>query len=150
MRISTKGRYGLRVLLDLAAHGTKDKPRMLKDVADNQDISEKYLSRLVIDLRQSGLVSSVRGAGGGYKLARPPKMITILDVLEAMEGPVNIVDCLADVDSCERSGQCPPRQLWSRINQKIRNTFAEYTLQDLLDLQMIAPVHVAATSLRHH
>jgi len=137
MRISTKGRYGLRVLLDLAIFGTKDKPRMLRDVATNQNISEKYLSRLVIDLRRGGLISSVRGAGGGYKLARPPKMITILDVLESMEGPVAIVDCLDRPDVCGRVHQCPPRILWSQINQKVRHLFAEYTLQDLLDLQHV-------------
>ena len=137
MKISTKGRYGLRLLLDLAAYGTNDKPRMLKDIAVSQDISEKYLSQLVIKLRRGGLISSVQGAGGGYKLARPPKMITILDVLEVMEGPVTIVECLSDTDLCERSGFCPPRILWSQINQKVRNVFVEYTLQDLLELQHV-------------
>lgn len=108
---------------------------MLKDVAKNQGISEKYLSRLVIELRRAGLISSVRGAGGGYKLARPPKMITILDVLEVMEGPLAIVDCVEHDDCCDRSDRCPPRILWSQINRKIRNVFSEYTLQDLVELQ---------------
>ena len=137
MRVSTKGRYGLRLLLDLALHGTKGEPRMLQEIAASQNISKKYLSQLVIKLRQGGLISSVRGAGGGYKLARPPKMITIMDVLETMEGPIAIVDCLADSGSCERSGRCPPQMLWSQINQKVRNVLMEYTLQDLLELQHI-------------
>lgn len=137
MKISTKGRYGLRVLLDLAVNGTEGAPRMLKDVAQNQGISEKYLSRLVIDLRRAGLITSVRGAGGGYRLAKPPKMITILEVLEVMEGPITLLDCLNQTDSCERSNHCPPRMLWSRINQKIRNVFEEFTLQDLLDLRHV-------------
>ena len=124
----------MRVLLDLALYGSNDSPRMLKDVANSQNISEKYLSRLVIDLRRAGLISSVRGAGGGYKLARPPKMITVLDVLEVMEGPVSIIDCLNQPDHCAKSKQCPPQVLWTQINQKVRNIFAEYTLQDLLDL----------------
>jgi len=108
---------------------------MLRDVAKNQDISEKYLSRLVIDLRRAGFISSVRGAGGGYKLARPPKMIMIVDVLEIMEGPVAIVECLNQSDSCLRSQRCPTQVLWAQINQKIRNVFAQYTLQDLVELQ---------------
>ena len=137
MKISTKGRYGLRLLLDLAAYGTNDKPRMLKDIAVSQDISEKYLSQLVIKLRRGGLISSVQGVGGGYKLARPPKMITVLDVLDVMEGPIAIVDCLANSDWCKRSGLCPPQILWAQINQKVRNIFVEYTLQDLLDLQHV-------------
>ena len=137
MKISTKGRYGLRLLLDLAVHGTKDKPRMLKEIALSQDISEKYLSQLVIKLRRGDLISSVQGASGGYKLARSPKMITILDVLEVMEGPIVIVECLADTGLCERSGFCPPQILWSHINQKVRNVFMEYTLQDLLELQHV-------------
>ena len=137
MKVSTKGRYGLRVLLDLGIHASGDRPRMLKDVAKNQNISEKYLSRLVIDLRRAGLISSVRGAGGGYKLARPPKMITILNVFEVMEGSLDIVDCLNQSDLCERSNQCPSQVLWSQINQKVRNVFSEYTLQDLLDLYQV-------------
>ena len=137
MKVSTKGRYGLRVLLDLGIHASDARPRMLKDVAKNQNISEKYLSRLVIDLRRAGLISSVRGAGGGYKLARPPKMITILNVFEVMEGSLDIVDCLNQSDLCERSNQCPSQVLWSQINQKVRNVFSEYTLQDLLDLYQV-------------
>jgi len=137
MKISTKGRYGLRVLLDLALHGSNDNPRMLRDVANSQDISEKYLSRLVIDLRRAGLISSVRGAGGGYKLARPPKMITVLNILEVMEGPLGIIDCLNQSDKCTKSKYCSSQVLWSQINQKVRNVFSEYTLQDLLDLYHI-------------
>ena len=135
MKITTKSRYGLRVLLDLAAYTSDERPRMLKDVAKNQSISEKYLSRLVIELRRAGLISSVRGAGGGYKLARSPKMINIVEVLEVMEGPVALVECLNQADYCDRSQRCPARVLWGQINQQIRNVFAQYTLQDLLDLQ---------------
>lgn len=147
MKISTKGRYGLRVLLDLAVHAEAGHPRLLRDVAQNQDISEKYLSRLVIDLRRAGLISSVRGAGGGYKLARPPKMITVLEILEVMEGPVAVVECVNRTDSCQRYERCPPRILWSQINQKIRNVFSEYTLQDLLDLQHVGGFGIDCVNL---
>jgi len=137
MKLTTKCRYGLRVLLDLAMFSSEERPRMLKDVARNQGISEKYLSRLVIDLRRAGFISSVRGAGGGYKLTRPPKMIMIVDVLETMEGPVAIVECLNQSDSCLRSQRCPAQVLWAQINQKIRNVFAQYTLQDLVEIQNV-------------
>jgi Rrf2 family protein len=137
MKITTKGRYGLRVLLDVATHSSEQRPRMLKDVAQNQGISEKYLSLLVIRLRRGGFISSVRGAGGGYKLARPPKMIMLIDVLEVMEGPLAIVDCLNKTDYCPKSKHCSAQVLWSQINQQIRNVFAQYTLQDLLELQHV-------------
>ena len=135
MKITTKCRYGVRVLLDLATHASNMRPRMLKDIAKNQDISEKYLSLLAIELRRAGFISSVRGAGGGYKLARPPKMIMLIDILEVMDGPVAIVECLNSTDDCPRSKRCSAQVLWSQINQQIRNVFAQYTLQDLLDLQ---------------
>ena len=123
---------------------------MLKDIAASQGISEKYLSQLVIKLRRGGLISSVQGAGGGYKLARPPKMITVLDVLEVMEGPIVIVECLADTALCERSGQCAPQILWSQINQKVRNIFLEYTLQDLLELQHVCGLNPDGDSQKPH
>jgi Rrf2 family protein len=137
MKITTKGRYGLRVLLDLATHSSEQRPRMLKDVAQNQGISEKYLSLLVIQLRRAGFISSVRGASGGYKLARPPKMIMLIDVLEVMEGPLAIVECLHKTDYCPKSQHCSAQVLWSQINQQIRNVFVQYTLQDLLELQHV-------------
>ena len=138
MKITTKCRYGLRVLLDLAVHASEERPRILKEVARNQSISEKYLSLLVIELRHAGFISSVRGVSGGYKLARPPKMIMLVDILEVMEGPVAIVGCLNQPDCCPRSKRCPSQVLWTQINQQIRNVFAQYTLQDLLDLQRIS------------
>jgi Rrf2 family protein len=110
---------------------------MLKDIAQNQGISEKYLSLLVIELRRAGFISSVRGAGGGYKLARPPKIIMLIDVLEVMEGPLAIVECLHKTDSCPKSKHCSAQVLWGQINQQIRNVFAQYTLQDLLELQHV-------------
>jgi Rrf2 family protein len=137
MKLTTKCRYGLRVLLDLGIHFSEKQPRMLKDIAQNQGISEKYLSLLVIRLRRGGFISSVRGAGGGYKLARPPKMIMLIDVLEVMEGPLAIVDCLNQTDYCPKSQHCSAQVLWSQINQQIRNVFAQYTLQDLLELQHV-------------
>ncbi len=134
MKISTKGRYGLRILLDIALYHTSGKPRIIREIAANQEISEKYISRLIVELRRAGFVKSVRGTNGGYILARRPGDIRVLDVIEVMEGPLSIVNCTTPGDrSCHRSGSCPAQQLWCEINQKFRDVLAEYTLQTLLD-----------------
>lgn len=136
MKISTKGRYGMRILLDLALHkGTE--PRMLRDIAKSQGLSEKYLSRLIIELRQAGMVESVRGAKGGYHLAKDPKEITLLEIIEVMEGPVGIVNCVYKDNKkfCDRIETCGPREVLTIVNEKIRQVLAESTLQDMLDRQ---------------
>lgn len=137
MKISTKGRYGLRILLDLAMHLEEPQPRMLKDIADSQSISEKYISRLVIALRQAKLVQSVRGAKGGYRLARNPSEITLLEVVEIMEGPIGVVECTSPETGspCSRSHLCAAHSIWEGVNAVFRNTLAEITLQSIIDRQ---------------
>ena len=132
MKISTKGRYGLRILIDLATHDT-GKPRMLKDIAQSQQISEKYLSRLVIDLRRAKLVRSVRGVNGGFHLAKLPEKVTLLEVLEAMEGPISIVECVRSPEKCERRSLCPVADIWRQLNDGIRELTAKITLTDILE-----------------
>lgn len=134
MKISTKGRYGLRILFDLALN-PDEAPRMIKDIAAAQGISQKYISRLIIALRQAGLVKSVRGAKGGYKLARFPKDITLLEVVEVMEGRIGLVDCVSVPDACRQTPTCAARQIWARLNDQIRQLMASVTLQTLLDKQ---------------
>ncbi|MBS1370649.1 MAG: Rrf2 family transcriptional regulator [Lentisphaeria bacterium] len=132
MKISTRGRYGLRILLDLALH-TGEAPRMIRAIAQSQQISEKYISRLIIDLRRAGFVSSVRGVQGGFRLARRPESITVLDVIEVMEGPVGIVDCVLAPDHCRRQKSCAALEIWTRLNRRIRSEFASVTLQEIID-----------------
>lgn len=134
MKISTKGRYGLRILLDLAMNDGAE-PRMIRSIAESQDISPKYISRLVIALRRAGLVTSIRGARGGYRLARRPRDISLLEVVEVMEGPINLVDCVCDPEACERISICPASPVWQRLNRQIRHLMSELTLQNLLDGQ---------------
>ena len=125
MKISTKGRYGLRILLDIALYRIGNKPRMIREIANNQEISEKYISRLIIELRKAGFVKSVRGANGGYTLTRRPEDISVLEVLEVMEGPIAIVDCTSSAEGiCHRKSLCPAQRMWAEINQKIRSAFA--------------------------
>ena len=131
MKISTKGRYGLRILLDLALHG-QDAPRLMKDIARSQQISEKYISRLILPLNEAGFITSFRGAKGGLKLAKQPKEITLLEIVEAMEGRIAIVDCVFDKDFCPKSNDCSACKIWSSLNKKIRKQMDEITLKDLL------------------
>ncbi len=130
MKISTKGRYALRLMLDLAAEG-EGRPVVLRDVAKRQDISEKYLEQLVSPLIRAGLLKSVRGAAGGYLLTKDPAEYTVGEILRAQEGPLSVVEC---VDAgCPRQGRCATLPLWRRLSQAVDAVVDATTLQDLLD-----------------
>jgi len=131
MKISTKGRYGLRILIDLATHDPQ-KPRAIHDIAQSQQISEKYISRLVINLRRAKMIRSVRGFNGGFHLARSPKEITLLEVLEVMDGPLAIVGCVDKPEKCPRSRICGVQAIWSELNEQMRGLMRAITLEDIL------------------
>ena len=122
MKLSTKGRYGLRAFIDLAVWG-KEEPVSLTSIAARQEISLNYLEQLMAKLKKAGLVKSVRGCGGGYRLARPEDEISVDDVLRALEGDLTPVDCAA-IDSgkevhCAGSDTCVSKIVWKRINDSI-------------------------------
>ncbi len=131
MKISTKGRYGLRILIDLALHDG-DSPRLIRDIARSQEISEKYISRLMVPLRRAGLIRSIRGARGGFRLAKGLEEITLLDVVEVMEGPVSIVDCVSTPEGCSRASCCRSREIWTDLNAEIRDSMRKIRLLDIL------------------
>ena len=131
MKISTKGRYGLRILLDLALYA-KNAPRQMKDIAKSQQISEKYISRLILNLNNAGLITSLRGVKGGLQLAKPPKEITLLEIIEAMEGSVSVVECVLDKTFCKKSEDCSACKTWTSLNKKIKKQMQEFTLKDLV------------------
>ena len=131
MKLSTRARYGVRMMADLADHFGKN-PVFLKDIAKREDISEKYLSIIVIPLRSSGLIQSTRGAHGGYTLALPPEKITVRDIFDALEGKICLVDCVNNPKDCSRVGICPTRDIWSVLGEKIRETLNSVTLADLV------------------
>ena len=131
MKISTKGRYGLRILIDLATHDST-KPRLVRDIAESQQISEKYISRLIIDLRRARLVRSVRGMKGGFFLARPPQEITLLEIIETMEGTLSIVDCVIAPEKCALHTNCTARNIWQRLNNGIRELMRGITFEEIL------------------
>ena len=131
MKISTKGRYALRLMIDLALEG-QGAPVALRDVAKRQEISEKYLEQLVAPLTRAGLLKSVRGASGGYLLTKAPEEYTTGEILRAQEGSLAPVDC-ADGAPCERQNRCATAPLWRRIAQAVDEVVDNTTLQDLVD-----------------
>ena len=133
MKISTKGRYGLRLMVDLAVHYEQGLVP-LKEIAVRQEISEKYLEQIMMQLNRSGLVRSVRGAQGGYSLAQAPENITVGAVLRVMEGSLAPVDCVAgDGPACDRMDQCVTITVWRKLNDAIQGVVDAITLRDLAD-----------------
>ncbi|WP_027481353.1 RrF2 family transcriptional regulator [Deinococcus pimensis] len=130
MWISTKAQYGLRALIEIGRRDGAAVP--LKDVADKQDISQHYLEQLAGQLRRSGFIRSVRGAHGGYRLARPAEQILAWDVVVAMEGSLSPVSCLEDEGNCARSGSCATEGLWRRVEDAVRGVLGATTLADLI------------------
>ena len=130
--LSTKSRYGLRALIELAAL-SKVEPVSLKKLAINQDISKKYLENIFRMLQKDGIIRSIRGAHGGYLLAEPPEKISVYRVLKAIDGPVNLLDCISDTSLCGKARECPTRPLWTELEQTIVDFLESKTLKDLLE-----------------
>ncbi|MDD2421829.1 MAG: Rrf2 family transcriptional regulator [Heliobacteriaceae bacterium] len=132
MKLSTKGQYGVRAMYELA-HSYGQGPVSLKTVADRQDISVYYLEQLIAVLRKAGLVNSIRGATGGYVLAREPAAITVGDIIRVLEGPVAPVDCVNDdlPDCCARAAQCITKQIWAQVRDAIEQVIDSITLADM-------------------
>ena len=134
MKISTKGRYAVRVMLDLARHHNGEYVK-LKSVAMRQGVSEKYLEQIIAVLSRAGFVKSVRGAQGGYKLAGDPSSFTVGMVLRAAEGslaPVACMDGAGDEIDCERAGTCETLPLWKKLKKAIDDVVDNVTIADLL------------------
>ena len=130
--ISTKGRYSLRILLDLAEHRNGNFIPM-KDVAKRQGISLKYIERLLPPLKDAGLIDSLHGKGGGYKLTREPDRYDLWEILSTAEGDLAPVECLKeDGEQCSRSAQCRTLPVWQNYYKLIKNYFSGITLADLL------------------
>jgi Rrf2 family protein len=134
MRLSTKGRYGVRALVDIALNGDGG-PVLLKDIAKRQDISAQYLEHLVAPLIRAGILRSIRGAKGGIALAKPPEEISLSRVIEVLEGSVAPVECVDNPALCARSAQCVTRDVWSDIKAAIMGVLESQTLKDLMDRQ---------------
>ena len=133
LKVSAKARYALRILLDVAANASSGAPRTGAAIAKAQQISEKFLSRIVVTLRRKGMLRSVRGNVGGFQLAMSPDDIRLLDVVEAMQGPLAVLDCLAPgAAACPRAKTCLARRVWADVIAAFASALAKVTLASIL------------------
>jgi Rrf2 family protein len=134
MKLSTRGRYGVRAMLELALNNGKG-PVPLRDLALRQEISAKYLEQLLIPLKGAGLVKSVRGARGGYMLAMEPAKISLYDIVRSLEGPLAPVECVQDATFCERVGGCTVHLVWGEMGRLLVEFLSNMSLAEMVDKQ---------------
>jgi Rrf2 family transcriptional regulator, iron-sulfur cluster assembly transcription factor len=134
MKLSTRSRYGTRLILDMAQR-YEDGPIQLGAIAKRQGISVKYLEQLIIPLKKANYVKSVRGARGGHMLARSPDDITVGEIVALLEGGIRLTDCIEDPEVCNRSDQCLTRLVWKEATQAIHDKLNAITLSDLLKME---------------
>ena len=131
MKLSTRSRYGTRMVLDLAKRFNEG-PVRIRDIAEREGISVKYLEQLVIPLKQANFIKSIRGPKGGHMLARSPEEITVGDVVKALEGGVNLTVCVENPDKCERSPECLTRDIWEAASKAMYDKLDSVTLASLV------------------
>jgi Rrf2 family protein len=149
LKISTKGRYGVRAMLELGLRWGSG-PVLMSTIAAEQGLSEKYLHSLLTALRQAGLVKSVRGAHGGFALTRPPDDIRVDEIVVALEGPLDIVHCVRQGSNCMRSPTCVVQQLWEELSSGLLDVLSKVPLGDLVEqsrkLESLRPPREARAS----
>ena len=132
MKLSTRVRYGSRAMVDLAqTYGNG--PVLLKDIAKRQEISLKYLDRILASLKAGGLVKTARGSKGGYALNRPPSKITLRHIAQALEGPLELVECIHNKNYCHRINACVMNDIWRELNKTMEAVLERQTLEDLVN-----------------
>mgnify|MGYP000287456256 CR=1 FL=1 len=131
MKLSTRTRYGLRALIDIALH-QKERPVSLGEISKRQGISKAYLEQIILVLRASGIIRSVRGKKGGLVLAKSPEQISLLEVIKTLEGPISLVECVEDPKVCPRKDECPTTLLWQRLKEVLEEELRSLSLMDLL------------------
>src|SRR5512135_479320 len=133
IRLSTKGRYGTRLMLNLARHyGNSHDAVILKNISEDERISIRYLEQIIIPLKINRLVKSIRGAGGGYTLARKPEDIKVSEILHALEGNCCLVECIEDGTYCEFTETCPTYEIWKGATELLKNFFDGISLKDVM------------------
>jgi Rrf2 family iron-sulfur cluster assembly transcriptional regulator len=131
MKLSTRSRYGTRMMLDMAQHYDKG-PTQIGAIAERQDISVKYLEQLIIPLKQAKYVQSVRGPKGGHMLAKPPDEITVGEIVDVLEGGIHLTHCVENPDVCEKSKDCLTRTLWEEATQAVYDKLGAVTLSEMI------------------
>ncbi|HPP06812.1 MAG TPA: Rrf2 family transcriptional regulator [Syntrophorhabdaceae bacterium] len=135
MKISTKGRYGLRSMIDLAINSANNTPVFISDIAKRQNLSEKYLEHIFSALQKAGLVRAIRGRRGGYLLQKRPEEITLNEIIQALEGKISLVECVSDPNICPMAKRCVTRDLWHDLSGKIKEYLNGHSLHDLMEMQ---------------
>lgn len=133
MKLSTRGRYGTRMMLDLALHNDES-PVQIGAIAKRQDISVKYLEQLIIPLKKANYIKSVRGPKGGHMLAIPPEKITVGEIVRILEGGIDLTDCIGNPDTCPRSGYCVTRDIWAEASQAMFDKLNSITLSKMIEM----------------
>ncbi|MBN2545198.1 MAG: Rrf2 family transcriptional regulator [Spirochaetes bacterium] len=133
MKLSTRARYGLRLLFELSLDYRNKSYLFLKDISERQNISEKYLSNIIIPLKAAKIVTSARGAHGGYSLAKAPENVTIKEVVDILEGNTIVVECLGNSAVCGKVNECPTQDLWKKLETVINNFLSSITLKDIVN-----------------
>jgi len=134
MRLSTRSRYGTRMMQDLAQHYDKG-PVRIAEIAKRQDMPVKYLEQLIIPLKQGNFIKSVRGPKGGHMLARPPEEITVGQIVKALESGIELVGCIENPGECERSGRCLTRGIWEDASKALYDKLNSITLSNMLEME---------------
>ena len=133
MRVSTKGRYAIRVIIDMAENGEAEF-HPLHNLAERQGLSEKYLEAILGVLVKNNVLEGARGKGGGYKLAKPAAELTVWEILSVIETSISPVDCVADgKNGCDRADICPTLPMWKEFNETLQNFFRKYTIEELAE-----------------
>ena len=146
--ITTKSDYGMRAAIDLARHFGSTEPVQVKDIAERQAIPKDFLSLIMVDLRRGGIVESIRGPRGGYRLTRDPASISMGEILEVLEGPIQLLQCMGDAptDACSQQVGCHMRSVWSQLTQTIVSVLYGTTLEQLASPEL---VEIRAPSRTH-
>ncbi len=147
MRISTRARYALRLMVDLVRHYDGSRPVHLRKIAEDNDLSHGYLEQLMISLRNASLVRGLSGRKGGYVLARPAEEITLAEIVEAAIGPINVVDCVTFPENCPQSSECKTRPIWVLINHAVRDVLCSYTLAQISEDKWVDKMYKKFSSI---
>ena len=132
MKLSTRSRYGLRMVLDMAQH-CDNGPVQIGSIAKRQDISVKYLEQLIIPLKKANYIESVRGPKGGHMLSKPPDKITVGEIVELLEGGINLANCIENPEVCERHDSCLTRSIWEEATEAMYNRLHSITLSEMIE-----------------
>jgi Rrf2 family iron-sulfur cluster assembly transcriptional regulator len=147
MKMGTRARYGLHMMMQLACESKSDGPVDITTIAERTGLSRRYLEQLAIDLKKASLIKGSRGRRGGYLLAKAVDQIKIRDIVEATIGTINVVHCVGDPSSCGKSADCECRMIWLLVNEQIRKALGAYSLADLNDPDRLACIAEKVSAL---